>query len=482
MKRISLSGMTLLICIMILSASVFAQQFGHKEIVLKTTGYAMDINVDFEKEMLYNSCRITVSNPTNSPVQHVPLLLYRLMKVSSVTDRNGSPLPFSQQVFSFEDWQEMQANYIDVVLKEPLRKGEQTEIKIEYSGFLKGYTETGMLYVRDHISPDFTIIRMDSFAYPRVGYPSWQVNRRAGPQAYDYHIKVTVPDSLVAANGGLLVNKHTDNNRTTYEYRNIKKAWRMDIAISNYQVIEDGKFRIYYFPEDAANAENIYTAMNKTLALYTNWFGELIDFQGFSVIEIPDGCGSQADVTAIIQTAGPFKNDERMYAFYHEISHFWNVKDTDAFPPRWNEGLAVFLQYLTVEELEKREIMHQATESTYARVQANYKKNPHFRDLAFIDFGKEGATDLSYRVGMIFFQILHKMIGAEEFNNIIDTYYHRYHDTGITAAEFFTHIKDNTTRDVSLLIEEWIYSSKYSEYIINNVGVEELVQKYSRDN
>ena len=33
---------------------------------------------------------------------------------------------------------------------------------------------------------------------------------------------------------------------------------------------------------------------------YTRWFGPLHDYLGYAVIEIPDGWGSQADVTSTL--------------------------------------------------------------------------------------------------------------------------------------------------------------------------------------
>lgn len=93
-------------------------------------------------------------------------------------------------------------------------------------------------------------------------------------------------------------------------------------------------------------------ALLTTLDLYTQWFGPLQQYQGYAVIEIPDGWGSQADVTSIIQAAAAFKETERTQEVYHEISHLWNVEEKEALPPRWNKGLAMFLHYLTVENVE----------------------------------------------------------------------------------------------------------------------------------
>ena len=74
----------------------------------------------------------------------------------------------------------------------------------------------------------------------------------------------------------------------------------MDIAISNYQLLEKDKNKIYYFSPDSAGAQNIMKAVDQSLNVYSNWFGPLDNFQGFTVIEVPEGYGSQADVTSIL--------------------------------------------------------------------------------------------------------------------------------------------------------------------------------------
>lgn len=53
----------------------------------------------------------------------------------------------------------MQVNYIEVLLKKPIPIGSKKKISIEYEGYLLCYIDTGMLYIKDHIDPYFTVIR-----------------------------------------------------------------------------------------------------------------------------------------------------------------------------------------------------------------------------------------------------------------------------------------------------------------------------------
>ena len=144
------------------------------------------------------------------------------MHVSSVTDQFGTALSFSQQVVQFEDFSKLQVNRI--IIQDRLLPHECKKILITYDGYLLGYAETGMKYVTDRISPDFTLIRMDAYAYPLVGVPNMTVLRQIILDSdYGYKLKVTVPDSLVVINSGILESKtKMANNEICYKYKNRK--------------------------------------------------------------------------------------------------------------------------------------------------------------------------------------------------------------------------------------------------------------------
>lgn len=467
---------------MILISHVKAQRFSKKEIFLKTIDYNLDLKVDYKSEKIFANCQLTVLNPSEQPIWQIPLTLYRLMKVTSVENEEGADLSFTQQVTSYEDWEKLQVNYIEVFLKNPIQQGDKKTIKIKYEGYLLGYSEVGMKYVKDHVDEKFTIIRPDCKAYPEVGYPSWKVIRSAGLQSFNYLINVTVPNSLVVANGGKLIQKISKNRLFTYSYQNIKPAWRIDIAIAEYGVLEDksNRLKIFHFHDDAENAIVVLDAMKKTMELYTHWFGPLKDYQGFSIIEIPEGFGSQADATCIIQTEPAFKERNRIYELYHEISHLWNVKVLDPLPSRFeSEGLAMFLQYLVQEKLEdKKGALEKGLEWASESFRGKCQNEPKCKDVPIIDYGKEMLTDLSYSKGMIFFYILYRLGGKKNFCEIIGKFYQRYSETGATSENFIKHTNEVSNVDLTKLFQEWIYGSKSSEYIINKVPIEEIIRNY----
>lgn len=468
--------------ILILSLPLSAREFSSKVLTLKTTRYTLDVKVDYENKKIFGKCLLTVKNPADQAISHVPLLLYRLLKVTSVTGEEGENLPYRQEVLSFEDWEQLQVNYVEVPLSKPLSSGQSFTLAISYEGYILGYAETGWLYVKDHIDRNYTVMRMDGFGYPVVGYPSDKVNRKAGLQNFDYTISVTVPEDLVAANGGKLINKNVKNGLATYTYTNIKPAWRIDIPIAAYDILEDeeNKLKAFHFPEDKENAGKVLDAMQKALQLYTRWFGPANDFQGFTVIEVPEGYGSQTDVTSILQTADAFKKRGNLTALYHEISHIWNVRALDPLPARFeSEGLAMFLQYLVQERLDSQK---DALKNGYERLNKRFiqqcERNPKSKDVPIIEYGKKNLTGLSYSKGMLFFYILYHVMGEKDFLKAIGTFYQLFVKTGATSEEFLNHMKQSSKTNLDKLYKEWIYGTESTQLIFDRVPVEQIILRY----
>jgi aminopeptidase N len=450
-------------------------------IPVKPLNYIIDLTIDYDTAIITGTCRLTVQNITDEKTDHITLLLYRLLKVADVTDENDMQLSYSQGVETFADNDKMQVNFITVQLHDPLPPSGSTTITIYYSGYLFGYVETGMVYVQDSITDDFTIIRMDSFAYPIAGYPSWQSLIGSGimHHNYEYEISVTVPSRFTVANVGDLTSKSTLNDVVTYSYRNIKPAWRMDIAIAKYDVLEKDKLRIFYFPDDEDGAERIMTEMEETVRLFTQWFGPLYDYRGFTVIQVPPGYGSQADVTGIIQTADAFRDEDHIVEFYHELSHLWNAPDNDEFTPRWNEGLAMFLQYLVLEKRKAQAgIIERSAEHSRRSFRRQYANSPQAHSIPMIDYGKERLTNLSYSKGKLFFYVYYNIVGEEEFLKSIGNYYQTYVRTGARTDEFLEFIMNSSSMDISQFVHDWFYTVDIDEEILGDIPLQDLVDRY----
>jgi hypothetical protein len=437
--------------------------------------YDLKFSFDFAAQKLFCKAVLSLNNINQNDT--LDLLLYRLLHVKSVKDDLGNEIGFNQNVISFSDWEALQVNYLTVFTGEIKLLKKTQNIIVEYEGPLLGYAETGMSYLKDNIDPAFTILRMDCFAYPVQGTPSWEKNRAAGLSYFDYTIFVSVPDSLSVVNGGQLISKNIKNGLVEFIYKNIKPAWRIDIAIGRYSVLSGNGISIYYLPGDSIGAKNVSESVKFTYSLFNNWFGH-VPFNGYSIIEIPDDFGSQTDVTCILQTASAFKDKNKLYELYHEISHIWNVTSLEKYPCRLeSEGLAMFLQYYVSDIIaNKTGGLDSAAAKIFTNLKGKFKNDSVASNTPIKDFGRKNLTDLSYSKGMLFFYLLYKNVGANVFMTTIKNYYSDYRKTGATIDDFSSYLTAALkSKKIEKLIHDWILTNKSSQYILNSKSLEYLI-------
>jgi hypothetical protein len=400
------------------------------------------------------------------------------MRVRDVVDASGRKMRFQQTVVSVEDFSKLQVNHLRVPLPSPLAHGKETTIEIRYGGYLLGYSETGMLYVKDRVDSAYTLLREDADAYPVVAYPSFGVRRRAGLPYFEYSASITVPATHTVANGGMLVSRTAEGGTSTFTYRSVKPSWRMDFAIAPFRTLQSGSLTVFYLPEDSSGAQRIISAMASTMALYTRWFGPLSGESPFAVIEIPDGWGSQADVTSLLQAAAAFRDPKREGELYHEISHLWNVPSTDKPSPRWNEGLASFLEDLTRDSLSGRATTDSSVMRVVRHLAARLDADSLLRTVPPVDYGKSDATGYSYSVGNLMFFALHRLVGHDAFRRIIGEYYHSYVASGGGTAEFVRLARSRSGVDLTTFFDDWLYSTRWTAVVSTAGAPSELYAKY----
>ncbi len=251
----------------------------------------------------------------------------------------------------------------------------------------------------------------------------------------------------------------------------------MDFAIAKYGELSSGPIRIFHLPGDKAGAESVAQAARTSMELFASWFGPLPGSSALTFIEIPEGFGSQADVTTVLQTASGFKEPKRLHEVYHEISHLWNVPDTDLPSPRWNEGLASFLEDLADQEISGQPLVDKRTSWTINRLRTELPKHPEWKTTPFVDYGRANMTGLSYSLGNVFFDLLYRLAGREAFNKIIAE--HVAKGSG-SMNDLMQLARKHGGAAVAPLIEDFVYTTKWTERVGQAKDVTELLALYKR--
>jgi aminopeptidase N len=439
--------------------------------------YDLTVRIDYEQQRVDGTARITLRNFSDTPVNDIPLLLYRLMGIRAAAV-NGSPAQWTQRVTSFSDFTKLQVTEARIILPAPLPPRGTVQVQVRYDGHLLGYAETGMAYVRDHIERSFTLLRDDAFAFPHIGYPSVTANRRAPFPSYDYLARITVPESLVVVNGGRVVERTFAEGLVTYVYQSVKPSWRMDFAIGDYAVIQDGPIRVAYLQRDSVGARRVLAQARRSLDLFTAWFGPLPGEPSLTVLELEDGYGSQADVVTILQAAAAFRDSTRDRELYHEVAHLWNPPETDRPSPRWNEGLSSFLEYQAQEEFTGRPVAVARADRLLDWLRSVAPRREDLTRVPLVDYGKEQMTDFAYSEGAVFFHLLYGVVGPERFRAIIGGFSHQYATSGASTRDLAAFASRAAHMDLKPLFDDWVFTTGWWPAIKDGATYAALVRRY----
>jgi hypothetical protein len=440
----------------------------------------LQVAVDFAAERLSGAITFDLENWTNQPAGSVSFILHRLMQATAVQDGAGAALPYSQDVVLITDEPKRQVTQIIVKLRRPVAPGARTIVRLEYSGYLTPYSEVGWLYVKDHIDTTFTILRRDALAFPEIGGVSRAANRKIPFPAFTYTADVRVPSKFLVAAGG--VGTRTDNGDGTVTWRYVSGSTSpfLNISIAPFDTVSAGGVRIFYFPADSTGARYLLANAQAAIRTLTKWFGPLHSDAHLTIAEIPDGWGSQANlIGGIIQTASAFRDTTQVGQLYHELTHLWNAVDREAGPPRWNEGLATFLQDLLREKLNAWPARKDHEQRRIASLSRDAASDTSLRTVPFIDYGTHEMTGRAYSVGGLMFSTLYDLVGEAEFNAIVGGYYQQYANGG-TTGDFIAFAKKHSTRDLSRFFDDWIYTTRWTTHLTSATSVHDLAAMYGR--
>jgi hypothetical protein len=455
-----------------------AEEAGRHDQRLRLTSIDLAVDVDVEGERLDATAILEMENLSDAPDSRVSLLLGRLLRFDRVESADGAAISFRQEVVTFADSPKKQVNLALIDLPAPIAPRGRAKVRVGYSGYLVGYTETGSLYIQDHVDPEFTIIRSDAFAFPVIGVASDAKNRAIPFADFSFDLRVTVPEGLTVANGAELVGKTSRGRRTTWRYRSAAVPF-LNVAIAKYDVAEKDGIRVYAFPADREGASRVMSSAERAVALFRSWFGPTAAPPRFAVIEIPADYGSQASIAGgIIQTASTFRDAGAMVELYHEISHFWNPRDLDSPSPRINEGLAMYLQLQAAREIDGATDVDARLNKRVERVLEAFPKEPRLAATPMGDYGKAGMTDWSYSVGQLMFGVLEKSVGAEKFREIVGDFYQRYRESGATTAEFAALAASRGGPPARRVLADWLTSTRWLERLKSGETLDAMAKGY----
>ena len=445
------------------------------------TDYQLDIRFALKEQRVDMTAKLTITNTTSQAQSKLPFLLYRLFTVERVTGSAGSAIGFTQDVVLMKDEPSWQVTQLVVNLPSPLKPGDTTRITVAYGGYLFGYPEV-MAYVKDHIDEQYSLIRPDALAYPMLADPSFANLFAAYRSKFTYQVSATVPPGYRAACGGELLDSHTYQDRSTFVFRSKIPTWRIDVAVAQFALegSADDNLEIYYLPEDSTGARRILKASRDAVEFYTTMFGKPMGYKGYTIIEIPDGWGSQASDYYFLQTAAAFKDSTKLREVYHEIGHTWNAMQSPEVERcrYFDEAFASFFQALAVRQFEGEDAFKAEMERTRSSFVQRAGRNPQALETPIAGYGAKELGGFSYTKGAWSLYVLYELVGEETFASIIREMLATYWDKPIDFGKFQKLCEEVSGRDLRKYFQEWIYGTQSSKLLVDQVPIDDIVKRY----
>ncbi|MDI6767838.1 MAG: M1 family aminopeptidase [Bacteroidota bacterium] len=468
-------------CLLLLCASFITLGNERASELPSVTHYSLRLHFFPSEQRFDAEARLTIANHTQQPISEVPFLLYRLLDVQSVTDESDSTIRFSQSVQKFKEVPTWQVNVVRVEMPKPLLPTNSTTVVVKYGGSIYGYSEV-IPYVRDRINEQYSLLRPDALAYPIVSHPSFPVLLESYQSKFTFDIQATVPSGFVAACSGELLGRASERDFVTFTFESKGPVQRMIIAVAKFKVLTDDEqnLTVYCLPEDEQGAVNVLKEMKKVVEFYSSLFGQVRSYKGYTVVEIPEGWGSQAEGDyTIFQAASAFKGTN-ISEVYHEIAHSWTVQAKPAVHRcRWfDEAFAMYFEALAIREFRGDSVFQKHMEGLRDRWLQRTASDKRNFDVPIGEYGKFELGQSSYTKGAWSLFVLHQLVGDDGFKQIIRSLLSEFADKPADFKDFQSVAERATKRNLKKFFDEWIYGAQSSQLLADKISVNELVKRY----
>ena len=175
--------------------------------------------------------------------------------------------------------------------------------------------------------------------------------------------------------------------------------------------------------------------------------------------------------------AAAFHDQRHLRELYHELTHQWNVRDVENPSPRWNEGLASFLEDLLQERLDGWQGRAATDTWIITTLKSAIASDSSVRTVPFIDCGRHDITDRSYTVGNAMFEVLYDLVGEEEFNRIVGGYNQQFVDGG-TTRDFVDFARRMSRLDLSTFFNDWIFTTGWTVAVAQGSSLDDVAGHY----
>jgi len=449
--------LTMLCFFAVLLMSASASAFVSNQDDFDVLTYELNISINPQNETISGSVTVQAMSLVDN-LSQLTLDFYDNMTVTAITGNSSN--------FTRAD------NLLFIQLDKAYARNEVVTITVFYNGHPSSGTNFNPMTFDRSRSP----VVISSESCPYYARCWWPCKDRPDDKPQSMDISITVPDNLVAASNGTLV-EQTDNHDGTmtfhWEVRNPIATYLVAFTATNYQIIEDTYINAqndtldimhFVLPEHYNNALNDFSNTNSMIEILSSYYGDYpYPNEKYSVAEYVGYWGGMEYQTLTCVKPYMVLGDHSYESvFLHELAHQWWG---DCITPRdfhhtWiSEGFAVFSEALYYGHIQgqDRYVSYMTTENNALGLKGiMYRHDISDPDIVY--------GYIVYNKGAWVLHMLRHVVGDENFWKGLQEYRSRFDYSSATTEDLQAAFEQVFGASLDWFFHQWVYEPNYPHY------------------
>ena len=423
-----------------------------------TTHLDLDVEVDFEKEIIFGVAHYEIQNLTG----HNQLVLdVNGLEIDKVTiDNKESSFHLGDQ---------------DLILGQALIIDIEEDTKAVSISYQTG-TEAKAL---QWLNPKQTAGKKHPFLFTQsqaILARTWLPCQDSPGVRFSYKAKVKVPKDLLAImSAENPIEKRTDGVYN-FKMNQAVPAYLMALGVGDLVFESLGEQTgVYAEPSVIKKASYEFSETQKMLDIAEKMYGKYA-WERYDMLVLPPSFpfGGMENPRLTFVTPTILAGDRSLTSLIaHELAHSWsgNLVTNKTWDDFWlNEGFTVYFERRIMEKLEGREyadmlalLGKQDLENEVSALGHSHKDTHLKLDLTGRD-PDDGLTDIAYEKGFFLLRLIEETVGRKQFDFFLKKYFTTHAFKFMDTESFVTYINNNLLNSQPKLkekirLEEWVYSS-----------------------
>ena len=422
-----------------------------------TTHLDLDVEVDFEKEIISGKARYEIKNLTG----HNQLVLdVNGLEIDKVTIDNKAS--------SF------QLGYQDSILGQPLIIDVDEDTKAVSIFYKTGADAKALQW----LNPKQTAGKKYPFLFTQsqaILARTWLPCQDSPGVRFSYTAKVKVPKDLLAIMSAENPTEKITDGEYKFKMNQAVPAYLMALGVGDLVFESLGEQTgVYAEPSVIKKASYEFSETQKMLEIAEMMYGKYA-WDRYDMLVLPPSFpfGGMENPRLTFVTPTILAGDRSLTSLVaHELAHSWsgNLVTNKTWDDFWlNEGFTVYFERRIMEKLEGREYADMLSllgkQDLEHEVSAlgHFHKDTHLKlDLSGRD-PDDGFTDIAYEKGFFLLRLIEETVGRKQFDIFLKKYFTTHAFKVMDTEAFVTYINNNLLDSQPKLkekirLEEWIYS------------------------